>query len=195
MADLFEVNRSGFYRWENKPPTNREKENEKLKGKIMTIQESSRYSYGSPRMKKQLEKYGYIANHKRIARVMRENDLNFHRKKKYKITTDSSHDYKASENLLNRKFKVNQLNKVWVSDITYIWTCEGWFYLCVIIDLCSRMVVGWSISSKIDTELVLDAFGKAYSIRKPAPGLLFHTKTCRKTGRNISALFHLSLPL
>jgi len=175
MAKTFNIHRSGFYRWEKNKNSNKVNQNEHLINEIKDIQKSVKYTYGSPRMTKKLQKKGYIINHKRVAKLMKENSLNYKKKKRFKLTTDSAHNLKTAPNLLNRKFTVTKPNKVWVSDITYVWTQEGWLYLCVILDLFSRKVVGWSISNRIDTDLLLRAFWMAYYVRNPGKGLLFHS--------------------
>lgn len=189
MAKLFGLQRSGYYRWKKRKPSIKEKENEKLQKEILKIQNGSRYCYGVPRVTKSLRKEGLRVNHKRVARIMKENDLNYRRKKKFKVTTDSNHQLGYSENILNRNFGVTKTDKVWASDITYLWTNEGWLYLCVIIDLCSKRVVGWSVSPRIDTELLLKAFWMAWYSRKPKEGLLFHSdrgvQYCSRRFRNV----------
>jgi transposase InsO family protein len=106
---------------------------------------------------------------------MREQGLKARQKRKFKNTTDSNHDLPIKRNILNRQFKVSQPNKVWVSDITYIYTKEGWLYLAIIIDLYGRKVVGWSMNERITKELVLEALEMAINRRKPARGLIFHS--------------------
>jgi transposase InsO family protein len=96
-------------------------------------------------------------------------------KKKFKITTDSKHKYQTAPNILNRDFKASAPNQKWVSDITYIWTAEGCVYLCVVIDLYSRKVVGWSISTRINADLLMMAFWHAVKLRNPGKGLIFHS--------------------
>lgn len=189
MAKLFGVNRSNYYKWKENKPCKRKNENEKIKNEIKKIQENSRYSYGVPRVTKSLKRLGYHVNHKRVAKIMKINNLNYWRKKKYKITTDSNHNQGYSKNLLNRNFYVKQINKVWASDITYLWTNEGWLYLCIIIDLCSKKILGWSVSHRIDTDLLLKAFWMAWRLRRPLKGLMFHSdrgvQYCSKRFRNV----------
>lgn len=189
MAELFGINRNGYYRWKNRKPTKREKRNEILEQEILKIQNENHYCYGIPRVTKSLEKGGFCVNHKRVARIMKEKGLNYRRKKRFKITTDSSHHMEYSDNLLNQNFEIREINKVWASDITYLWTSEGWLYLCIIIDLCSKKIVGWSVSSRIDTELLLCAFWMAWHSRNPKKGLLFHSdrgvQYCSKIFRSV----------
>jgi putative transposase len=106
---------------------------------------------------------------------MRACGLNARRRKKYRVTTDSKHSFPVAENLLAREFSSAGPNQVWASDITYIWTQEGWLYLAAVIDLHSRMVVGWSMNERLDRSLVLDALSMAVGRRKPKPGLIHHS--------------------
>jgi transposase InsO family protein len=106
---------------------------------------------------------------------MHENGLKGRQKRKFKVTTDSSHEYPIAPNLINREFDVAAPNRVWVSDITYIWTDEGWYFLCIILDLFSRMAVGWAMDSRITTDLACRALSMAVMHRKPAEGLMFHS--------------------
>ena len=122
------------------------------------IHAASRGTYGVPRMRKALRDEGFHANKKRIERLMRENGIRAKQKKKFKATTDSKHNLPIAKNRLKRRFTVKKPNRVWVSDLTYVWTNEGWLYLCVFIDLFSRSVVGWSMSSRMTSDMVVDAF-------------------------------------
>ena len=177
MADTFNIHRSSYYRWfkYSKERTRKQAEEAKLVGEIKAIQDKSRYSYGTPRVTKELKENKLDTNHKKVARLLRENGLNHRMKKKFKITTDSKHKFQIAPNILNRDFKASAPNQKWVSDITYIWTAEGWLYLCVIIDLYSRKVVGWSVSTRINADLLLMAFWHAVSLRNPGKGLIFHS--------------------
>jgi putative transposase len=127
-------------------------------GKIRAIHEQSRNNYGSPKVYRCLRRDGEECNHKRVERLMREGGIRAKRVKKFKVTTDSRHSQPVADNLLGRAFKVCEPDKVWVSDITYVWTDEGWLYLAVFLDLFSRMVVGWSMSETMTTELIVSAF-------------------------------------
>lgn len=190
MAKTLDIRRNRYYRWVNSSVKRQHQlsnENEII-GKIKEIQKKSRFSYGSPRITDDLKDNGTPINHKKVARLLRENGLNHRMKKKFRITTDSKHAHKISPNRLNRDFSATAPNQKWVSDITYIWTAEGWIYLCVIIDLYSRKVVGWSVSSRIDTNLLLMAFWHAVQLRNPPKGLIFHSdrgsQYCSKRFRN-----------
>jgi len=175
MCQVLNVSRSGYYSWLNRTPSKRKLENEELKIKIAEIYWQSRGTYGSPRIHEKLKKEGYHYNIKRIARLMKELGLKAIQKRKFKVTTDSNHNYPVKENLLKREFDVDTPNKAWVSDITYISTQEGWLYLTVIIDLYSRKVVGWSMNKRMTKQLVIDALIMAVKKRKPSKGLIFHS--------------------
>jgi len=175
MCQVLEVSRSGYYGWLNRKPSQRQLENEKLKLKIAEIYWQHKGRYGSPRIYRQLKKEGYNYNIKRIERLMNVMELKAIQKRKFKKTTDSNHNLPLKKNLLNRNFNVTQPNKVWVSDITYISTNEGWLYLAVIIDLYSRKVVGWSINKRMTKQLVIDALNMGIKNRKPDKGLIFHS--------------------
>ena len=143
IANLFGFYRSGFYKWEKKPVSKREKENEVLKTEIYSIYEKSRKTYGSPRITAELSEKGMKSSVKRTAKLMKEMNLKARAAKKFRRKIDVSQSKSnASRNLLNREFRVCRANQVWASDITYIRTSEGWLYFCVVIDLFSRKVVG-----------------------------------------------------
>ena len=153
----------------------REKENEELIEQIRRVQEEVKWRYGSPRVSEALRQKGYRAGENRIARLMRRNGLGRRIRKRFRSTTDSRHSLKIAENLLRRRFTVPRENHSWVSDITYIATAEGWLYLCVVIDLYSRKVVGWAMSNRIDGNLVIRALQMALVRRMPPQGLIFHS--------------------
>ena len=176
MARILRISRSGYYKYLSRGKTKRSQENEILSKKIKEIFEKTRKRYGSPRITDELHEMGFKCSKNRVARLMKELDLISRRRKKYKIkTTDSDHELPISPNLLNRNFKVNKPNKVWVSDITYVHTMEGWLFLCIIIDLYSRKIVGWSMKDHMRASLVIDALKMAYNSRRPGRGLIFHS--------------------
>ena len=177
MSSTLDIRRSSYYYWLKTSEKRNKKlvEEQKIVTEIKKIQEKVRYSYGTPRITDALQKENIDINHKKVARILRENQLNHRTKKKFKITTDSNHKFNASPNVLNRDFSATAPNQKWVSDITYIWTAEGWLYLCVVLDLFSRKVVGWSVSSRIDKDLLLMAFWHAVQLRNPGKGLIFHS--------------------
>ncbi len=178
MARTLKIHRSAYYRWLNNSDTRTTKKQAEntLIGKIRYIQKKVRFSYGAPRITDALNRIeGMSVNHKKVTRLLSENGLNKRCKRKFRHTTDSSHAFKKASNILNREFSSQSPNQKWVSDFTYIWTDEGWLYLCVIIDLFSRKVVGWSTSKQIDTDLLLSSFWQAMDKRKPKKAVLFHS--------------------
>lgn len=161
MCKALDCARSGYYKWQQSRVNPRRDERRKLLTKIKDIHESSRGSYGSPRIHKELEKQGIRCNHKTVEKAMKENKICSKRKRKFKVTTDSKHNLPVAENLLDQDFKTVEPNTVWVSDISYLRTDEGWLYLAVFIDLFSRKVVGWSMSPRMPAELIVNAFRMA----------------------------------
>ena len=147
----------------------------KIVEKIKNIHKSSRMTYGYRRVHVELKENMEDINHKKVARLMRGNNIFSKRRIKFKVTTKAAKKAVNIDNVLNRNFVTNAPNKVWVSDITYIKTKQGWVYLCIIIDLFSRRIVGWECSDRINNELVLHTFLKTYWQRKPQKGLMFHS--------------------
>jgi transposase InsO family protein len=175
MCDALDVNRSGYYAYKNAPLSMRQTEDERLTALIVKSFNESRQNYGTERIQKDLRELGEKISRRRIGRLMKQAGLACKIVKKFKATTNSKHDEAISPNLLNRNFKVDEPNKVWVGDITYIWTDMGWLYLATVIDLFSRKVVGWSMSDRMKTSLVNDAMQMAIWQRKPPKGLIWHT--------------------
>lgn len=131
-------------------------------------------SYGRPRMTQELKEVGLIVGHRRVGRLMRDNDIHVVRTRKYRITTDSNHSSNIAPNVLDRNFHTQKPNQKWVGDISYIWTREGWLYLVVIIDLHSRRVVGWAVSNKLKKDQALQALNRAIALRNPPPECIHH---------------------
>ena len=175
MCRVLRVSPSGFYAWSGHSPSGRNVEDARLIDKIKGIYDASGGVYGVRRVHRQLLADGESCSLNRVARLMRKCDIKARRKRKYRVTTDSKHNFPVAENLLDRQFISAGPNEVWVSDITYIWTLEGWLYLAAVIDLHSRMVVGWSMSERIDRNLVLDALSMAVGRRALRPGLMHHS--------------------
>ena len=172
---VLKVSRSGYYKWLNRSSSERTQENDDLIDQIKGIQKHARYSYGSPRVTQALHRKGYQVGENRVARLMQLQGLGRRLKKRFRSTTDSEHSLPIAENLLNREFWSSKPNQVWVSDLTFISTAEGWMYLCVVIDLYSRKVVGWAMGTRMKTALVLQALMMAILQRQPPEGLLFHS--------------------
>lgn len=175
MCRVLEVSRGGFYRWLNRIKSKRDIKNEELLFEIREAYKKGRKAYGSPRVTDELQGKGIKVNEKRVARIMRENGIRAKTKRKFKVTTHSDHNEPISPNLLNQDFTAEDINKIWVSDITYIWTREGWLYLATVLDLCSRKIVGWSLWERMTKRLVIDAFNQAVGRRGPVSGLILHS--------------------
>jgi transposase InsO family protein len=175
MAEILVVSQSSYYDWLHRKPSNHELRDRELTTEIKRIFQKKRKQFGSPRIYKELHGGDYSCARSRVARIMRENGLVARKKRKYVVTTDSKHDYPASPNLLNRDFTSDTIDKIWLSDITYIKTLEGYLYLCSILDVCSRRVVGWSLADHLRAELAIDALDMAVKHRNPGKGLIFHS--------------------
>jgi len=170
-----EVSRSRFYEYLHSLERSDDPGEVALKARIGVIFKEHRGKYGSRRITKQLKAEGHQIGRYKARRLMRELGLKAKAPKRYKVTTDSRHSFPVAANLLDRKFNVDKPNKYWTTDITYIWTFEGWLYLAVVLDLYSRQVVGWAMNKRMKKQLTLDALAMAYWRRKPPPGLLHHS--------------------
>ena len=175
MCRVLEVSRSGYYRWLKHKPSQRELDNQRLDAEIREIYDSSKGRYGSPKITQELRDRGRRVGKNRVAKRMRKAGLRSKIRRKYRVTTDSKHHFAVSPNLLERNFTEQAPDKVWVSDITYLATRRGWLYLTVIIDVFSRMVVGWALSSSLGHEMVVTALKRAIRRRRPGKGLIFHS--------------------
>jgi putative transposase len=175
LCRLLDVSRSGFYAWEERGPSASSVADEQLAVRIAAIHKASGGRYGSPKVHAELVAEGIAVSRKRVARIMAELGLASLRKRRFKATTDSKHKLPVAENVLDRKFEVDAPDVAWVTDITYVWTSEGWLYLAAILDLFSRRVVGLAMSERIDRALVLDAFRNAIGRRVPNQGLIHHS--------------------
>ncbi len=175
LCRTLKVSTSGFYAWCKRGRSARAKRDAALKVQILAAHAASDKTYGSPRIHNDLKTAGENIGRMRVARLMRDEGIEGQRKRRFRVTTDSRHSHPVAANKLNRDFTVSAPDKVWVSDITYIWTREGWMYLAAILDLFSRRVVGWSMEPYIDRTLALDALGMALRTRRPEPGLLHHS--------------------
>jgi transposase InsO family protein len=175
MCGVLGVSRAGYYAWRSRPAAARAREDQRLAVEIASIHTESHKRYGSPRVHAELRCRGMRTARKRVARLMREQGLCARHKRRFRTTTDSQHDLPIARNVLARRFETPAPNTAWVTDITYVWTLEGWLYLVVILDLFSRRVVGWSMSERITRELALDALGMALSRRQPQRGLIHHS--------------------
>ena len=149
MCRFAGVSTSSYYGWLKRRESARDKSNNELTEKIKLLFEDSRNNYGTRRLKAALAKQGFIVSRRRIGRLMKQAELSCKTKRKFKVTTDSKHNFPIAPNLLAREFTVEQADRCYVGDITYIWTNEGWLYLAMVIDLFSRQVVGWSMQSQV----------------------------------------------
>lgn len=184
MCRVLEVSPSAYYAWRNSPPSKRERDDERLQTEIIAIHRAHRRSYGSPRITEELQAQGEKVGRRRVARLMRQNRISGLQKRRWKRTTDSRHKLPVAENILDRNFRAYAPNQVWVGDITYVWTAEGWAYVAVIIDLFSRKVVGWAMRKTLNRELALAALTKALVMRKPPERLIHHTdRGCQYASR------------
>jgi len=175
MCEVLEVSRGRFYTWLSSPESDRSRSNRALLGEIRIAFDRSRQTYGSPRMTEELNDLGILCSENRVARLMRQSGIGAVSKRKYRVTTDSKHTHPVAENLLNRQFSTDRPNAVWLSDITYVWTSEGWLYLAGVIDLYSRMLVGWSMGPRVKAELTLEALHQAIARRDVKPDLMHHS--------------------
>jgi transposase InsO family protein len=142
---------------------------------IRAIHEQSRKTYGSPRVWAELRSRGLRCSRNRVARLMQQAGIAAVMRRRYRHTVDSKHDYPVAPNVLAQDFRVTAMNRVWLTDFTYIWTEEGWLYLGVVLDLASRRVVGWSLSSRADRQLTMAALAMALGRRRPLVGLIHHS--------------------
>jgi transposase InsO family protein len=175
LCNVLGVSRSGFYASQTRSVSARRQDDQRLAVHVAAAHAASQKRYGSPRVHEELLAQGHEIGRHRVARLMREQGLRARKKRRFQKTTDSNHTLPIAPNVLDRQFTVETPNTAWVSDITYLWTREGWLYLAVILDLFSRRVVGWAMSERIDRRLALDALGMALRNRRPGRGLLCHS--------------------
>lgn len=175
ICDAFSISRSGYYKWRNRPNSKRHEENQELLATIKSIHKESDGIFGSPAINMKLKEKNLFFNHKRVERIMRENNIKSKAKKKFIATTNSCHKSPIAPNLLERDFDPVGINQAWCSDITYIRTLEGWLYLATVMDLKSRKIIGWETSNRMTRQLVIDAFNNAYRSRNNPEGVIFHS--------------------
>jgi len=169
------VSRSGYYAWNGRPAAPRTVQDAELVVEITAAHQASRGTYGSPRVHRELRAKGRRVGRKRVERLMRREGIVARRKRRFRKTTDSNHANPIAPNVLERKFDVALPDTAWVTDVTYVWTHEGWLYLAVILDLFSRRVVGWSASANNDRALAISALDRATAARTPQPGIVHHS--------------------
>lgn len=176
QCQVLGVSRNGYYNYQaNVVNKSADPEHQEMLEWVKDIAHCSGDSYGSRRMKKALNALSFPVSRNKARKLMREAGVQVRQRKKYKVTTNSNHQQPVFDNLLQRQFDVPQTDQVYASDVTYIWTQEGWLYLAVVIDLCSRKVVGWSMSSRLKAQLVCDALTMAIWQRGPKAGLIHHS--------------------
>ncbi len=178
MCEVLEVSRSGFYTWRSRSPSERSRRHCELLNEMKTIHSNHNMKcYGSPRVHKELAARGKPCSENTVANLMRKHGLVARTRKKYRATTDSTHSLAVAENLLNRGFEQDSPDRVWLADITCIWTAEGWLYLAAVLDTHSRKIVGWSMSPQMPASLVMNALRMALGRRCPdrASSLLHHS--------------------
>lgn len=177
MCKVLHVSRSGFYAWENRPESARQKQQQSIVEEIEAIHsDRDMKNYGSPRMHQELVSRGHEVSENTVAKLMSQHGIRAASSRKYRVTTDSNHSHSVAENTLNREFSQPEANRVWLADITYVWTQEGWLYLACVLDVYSRMIVGWSMSVTMTSDLVGDALRMALGRRGVSTdGLLHHS--------------------
>lgn len=175
MCRVLGVSTSGFYGWQKAPQSNRSKQDEQLAVRVRAAYQKSRGTYGSPRVHAELQSAGLRVGRKRVARIMRLSGLVARSKRRWRRTTDSNHDDPIAPNVVQRDFHATGPNATWVTDVTCVWTAQGWLFLAAILDLYSRRVVGWATSATNDRQLALAALRGAIRARKPRRGLVHHS--------------------
>jgi transposase InsO family protein len=174
LCEVLGVSRSGYYAWTRRAESARVAADRALSAEIQAAHQASRGRYGSPRVHAELRARGRRVGRKRVARLMRGMGLAARQRRRFRRTTDSRHSYPIAPNLLARDFTARAPDRVWLADITYIWTAEGWLYLAAVLDLYTRRVVGWAMAEHLGHELALAALDMAIARQRPAPGLVHH---------------------
>ena len=175
MSKVFKVSRSGYYAWLSRPMSERQKSNMYLIERIRSIHEQRKRVYGCLRITAELRDEGFSCSKNRVARLMRKQGITARPKIRFKATTNSNHNLPVVPNLVEMQFNPEKKNSLWTTDITYIWTSEGWLYLLVMLDLWSRAVVSWEADCNMNENLVINALKKALRDRKPGSELILHS--------------------
>jgi transposase InsO family protein len=188
MCRVIGVSRSGYFDWVGRAPSPREARQNELVVKIERIHQGSRNTYGSPRVYRTLKSLGEKCSKSTVERLMRERGIRSKMRRKFKATTDSNHTLPVAPNVVKRDFTAKGLNRLWVTDITYLWTDEGWLYLAAIIDVFTRKVVGWAMKDRLTLPLALEALQMAVMRQHPGPGLVHHSdRGCQYAARDYQA--------
>jgi transposase InsO family protein len=189
MCRVLTVSRSGYYAWRIRPVSQREMANRELVEKIKAVHEDSWETYGSPRVYQELKAQGISCGENRVARLMQIHDIRAKQVKRKKMTTKANAAHPVAPNLLNGNFTAERPDEKWLADISYIPTAEGWLYLAVIMDLFTRLIVGWSMAARMTSPLVEAALEMALQQRQPPPGLLHHSdRGSQYTGKDYQTL-------
>lgn len=177
MCELLSVSVSGYYAWKKNAPKRSDREREKMRlvRAIEALHLGSRKNYGSPRIGDKTKALGLPGSHRTVARRMAEFGIKSRIKRKFKVTTDSKHKLPVAPNHLMQDFSTQRRNQIWMSDITFVETKEGWLYVCAVIDLHSRRIVGWAASSRMTRDLVITAYMRARRSWRPGKWLIFHS--------------------
>jgi putative transposase len=175
LCRLLAVSPSGYYATRGRPRSQHARRDEDLTKRVADAHLASKRRYGSPRVHAELTAAGERVGRKRVARLMREKELVGRMRRRFRTTTDSKHGFPIAPNVVARDFTASAPDQVWVTDITFLWTAQGWLYLAVILDLFSRRVVGWATSQNVDRHLALAALDTALTKRRPIAGLVHHS--------------------
>ena len=175
MGRVLGVSRSGYYRYMRRGLSRRREQDERLLARMVEIWRARRKVYGSPRITAELRSEGHRCGKNRIARLMKENGIRSLMRRRFKVTTRTDHRVPVSEDLVKRDFTAASVNELWVSDITYIWTWEGWLYLAAVMEVRNREVVGWTLRDRPTKDLVVDTLLKGFRTRMSEVGLIFHS--------------------
>jgi putative transposase len=175
LARVLGVSPSGYYAWADRPPSARAQADQDLLAQIRVSHDQSRGAYGAPRIHADLQAQGIRCGRKRIARLMREADLAGAQRRRYRGTTRRAREATAAPDLVKRDFTASARDQLWVADITYVPTAEGWLYFATVLDAWSRRIVGWAMADTIGTELVVEALNMAVWNRRPATGIVHHS--------------------
>jgi transposase InsO family protein len=186
MCEVLGVSRSGYYAWRRRPRSQRDETNAQLTEAIRRIHGESRQIYGSPRIYAALRRRGIACGRHRVARLMRDEGLRSKTKRRFRYIATKREETPAAPNRLERCFTAKRPNRVWASDITIVKTAEGWLHLAIVLDLFSRKIVGWAMSTAVTQTLALVALRMAFLARKPKPGLVHHSD---RGGQYLSAAY------
>jgi putative transposase len=175
LCSALSVSCSGYAEWKSGGSRQAQLSDTALLALIRTVHKETKGAYGAPRVWRELRDRGYPAGKERIRRLMQEHGIRARHKRRYKATTDSKHSFPVAPNLLDRNFRAQRPDQVWTADITYLPTTEGWLYLAIVLDLHTRMIVGWAMHERMTRQLVIDALRMAWFRRHPRAGLLHHS--------------------